>query len=279
MEVALSTLFLLIFLLPGLIFRRFYYTGPFSKQYNNSTFFKLLLASFIPSLVFHTMWYGLSSILRFPTLDVELLAPLLTKIKPEATFTNIKQNSLNIFWYHFTMSLFSATFGLLLQRFVRWKGLDRRYKILRFQNSWHYLFKGEFFDFRYSEISLEDENTVKDIEFFFLDVLTEIAGTPILYEGVLVDYELSVSGELNTVTIASVSRRILFNGENKQRKDSPSDIDGSVLVLPYCNIKNINLAFYKLLTFDSEGDLEKEKYNKEDFIKIDGKFSKIVEVS
>ena len=73
---------------------------------------------------------------------------------------------------------------------MRNKKLDRTFKFFRFQNSWHYILKGELFDFPRAEIVLE-RDTVEDIELVFVDAVLEINGDAYLYDGILVDYELT----------------------------------------------------------------------------------------
>ncbi len=154
--------------------------------------------------------------------------------------------------YNISLFTFSSVTGFYCKQIVRKYKWDRRYKYLRYQNSWHYILKGEFFDFPRADISLEKDE-VEDIEFVFVDVIVQIGGESYLYDGLLVDYELSKDGGLETLSIKNAQRRKLSHdseiGKEREKSDNSSNyypIMGHILLLKYSEMKNLNFSYYRL---------------------------------
>lgn len=251
MSIALSTLVLFFLLIPGVAFRRFYYSEEFSREYFKETFFGVFIATILPSLVFQFLWYFLANALGY-TVNLFTLGDIVSSQPLKESFENIQVNSKEILLYNFSMFLAAGFVGYLFKQIVRNKRWDRKFKFFRFQNSWHYILKGEFFDFPRAEIALE-RDAVEDIEFVFVDVIIEINGESYLYDGIMVDYELSRNGGLDTISITSAQRRKLDDDSTFSKKGKKKDnsskyypIDGHILVLKYSELKNLNLVYYTL---------------------------------
>lgn len=72
---------------------------------------------------------------------------------------------------------------------------------------------------------------------------------PNLYDGILVDYELSYDGGLDTVTLAEAHRRKLSDDPNSldtKLKDPYYKIEGHILLIKYSETKNLNFTYYTL---------------------------------
>ncbi len=249
MNIALTTVLIFIFLLPGLIFRRFYYTEEFSKEYFKQNFFEYFLSSFFPSLILHTIWYFLVTLFGY-RVDLVLISHLFyVEDYPKDVYLNINSNVWQIVAYNSTLLIVSVFMGIISKSIVRIFRLDLRYKLFRFQNSWHYVFSGEFFDFPKSSISL-DKDSIDDIEFVYVDALVDSNDGTLIYEGILVDYELSKLGGLNYIILQGVQRRFLKDdGENEDEK---YEIPGHNMVLPFEQILNLNFNFMKLVEIDDD---------------------------
>ena len=256
MSIALSTLVLFFLLIPGITFRRFYYSEEFSREYFKETFFAVFIATILPSLFFQLLWYSLTTSIG-QNIDLYVFGDIISSNPKNETFDNIENNALNILLYNFSMFFIAGLSGYLLKQVVRNQKWDRQFKFFRFQNSWHYILKGEFFDFPRAEIMLE-RDTVEDIEFVFIDAIIEINNESYIYDGILVDYELSSDGGLDNISITNAQRRnitddseITNQGEKKDNQSKYYPIDGHILVLKYCEIKNLNFTYY---TLDFEED-------------------------
>lgn len=251
MSIALSTIVLFFLLIPGILFRRFYYSEEFSGEYFKSTFFEIFISTILPTLVFQLLWFFLARLLG-QHVDFNIMSDLISTKPLESTFSNVQDDSAKILFYNITLFLFSGCSGYYAKQIIRNKRWDRTYKIFRYQNSWHYILKGEFFDFPRADIALENDE-VEDIEFVFVDAILEIGGEPFLYDGILVDYELGRDGGLKTISIKNAQRRKLSDdsninqdGEKSDNSDKYYPIDGHILLIKYSEVKNLNFAYFKL---------------------------------
>lgn len=256
MSIALSTLVLFFLLVPGILFRRFYYSEEFSKEYFKETFFGVFISTILPSLFFHFLWYFIVKIFG-QQVDLFVLGDIVSQQPSSISFQNLQDNSIKILFYNLTMFVVAGAGGYWLKKIVRKEKWDRLYKFFRFQNSWHYILKGEFFDFPRADITL-DEDTVEDIEFVFVDAIIEINGVSYLYDGILVDYELNGNNGLETISLTNAQRRKLDDdsiiskkGKKKDNSKKYYPIGGHIIVLKYCELKNLNFTY---LTLDDDGD-------------------------
>jgi hypothetical protein len=72
MNIAFATAIIFILLIPGILFRRFYFSGEFSKQFFKSTAFELFASTSIPSILLHVIWIaGVSRFTGMKTMALE----------------------------------------------------------------------------------------------------------------------------------------------------------------------------------------------------------------
>lgn len=248
MGIALSTLVLFFLLIPGIAFRRFYYSEEFSREYFKESFFGVFFSTLIPSVLFHTVWFFLARLLGYDV-SLYILADIISQSPEIQSFSNFQINSGKILFYNSTMIIVAGFLGYYLKNFIRSRKWDRTYKFFRFQNSWHYILKGEFFDFPRAEFTL-DKDTVEDIEFVFIDAIVELNSDTYLYDGILVDYELRNDGGLETISLKNSQRRKLSQ-DNMTVEDEITGtryypIEGHILVLKYSEVKNLNFTYLRL---------------------------------
>lgn len=260
MNVALSTIVLFILLIPGLLFRRFYYTEEFSKEYFKQTFFGTFFSAFAPSLILHIIWYYLCQFVGYPV-KLHIVGNLLSGGEAQSALANIHIYSGRIVIYNISIAAAAIVLGFLSKKVVRHYKIDRKYKLFRFQNSWHYILKGEFFDFPRASFDL-GKSTVEDIEFVYVDAIVDTNAGTILYEGILVDYELSSEAGLNLITLKNTSRKHFTtkNGDQENKAVNLNQlIEGHVVVIPFEHIKNINLSFYRIETEENQNGNKRYK--------------------
>ena len=169
MSIALSTLILFFLLVPGIVFRRFYYSEEFSRQYFKETFFGVFTATILPSLFFHVLWYFISPLIGY-AVDLNVFGDIISAKPDDSSFNNIAENSINIVVYNLSMFTVAGFSGYFIKKLIRLWRWDRRFKLFRFQNAWHYVLKGEIFDFPRAEIALA-RDSVEDIELVFVDAI------------------------------------------------------------------------------------------------------------
>lgn len=245
MNLALSTIILFVLLLPGIVFRKFYYSEEFSREYFKSSVFEVFISALLPSIFLHICWFYLVRIFNY-NVDFTILGDLISSNPNTSSFENIQENHFNIFLYNFTMLISSGALGLFSKRLIRFFKLDREIKQFRFKNVWHYILKGEFFDFPRAAFNLENDK-LEDIEVVYVDALVDTSKGPIIYDGILVDYELSDEGGLESITLKQVQRRWLHDEGQLETSDKYYVIPGHILILKYSEILNLNFSYYKII--------------------------------
>ena len=220
MNIALATLFLLILLYPGFIFRRFYYTEEFSREYFKQTITDLLVAAILPSTLLHIMGYYLLVRHRY-TIDITTIGTLLSGTsdgaKVTTAFQSIYAHAPGIISYFIAVSALAAFAGLAAKYIVRKLKLDRKFKLFRFQNEWHYIFSGEILDFP------RVPGDASDISIRYIDALVKSDQGTIIYTGILADYVLSHDGGIDRIYLTNVKRRYLKDDKTNQPQEADND--------------------------------------------------------
>ena len=240
MNIAFSTFLILSTLIPGIIYRKTYFSEEFSKQYFKTSFFEVLSSTLVPSIIFQLIFI----LFFYSGIDFEIIYKVFAGRIDSQVRSNLTEHRWSILFYLIGLSSLSAIAGYFLKKTIRYYKFDRKLKLFRFQNSWHYTLKGEIFDFPKANINLINDE-VEDIELIFIDALIEVNGQAILYNGILVDYELNQTSGLETISLKSSKRRCFTNDKvnstNSNNFDDYYSVDGHILVLKYIDLKNLNL--------------------------------------
>ncbi|WP_116126200.1 hypothetical protein [Lewinella sp. IMCC34183] len=247
MSLALSTVVLFILLLPGIAFRRLYYSEEFSQQYFRENLFLVFTATIVPSLMFQLVWYWLGQLFT-PAPSLSALGELVSGDSVTAALAGVENDLRWIVLHQGSLCLLAGLTGFAARKVVRSRKWDRRYKLFRYRNNWHYTLKGEFFDFPRAEYNLE-RDTVEDIELVSVNAVQDTAAGSYLYMGLLVDYELAADGGLKTISLKAVRRRPLTQDAppSDPHVDRFYRIKGHMMVLKYDELKNLNLTYLKLV--------------------------------
>lgn len=245
MNIALTTLVFLLLLVPGFLFRRLYYSGEFSKEYFKENFFSLIFPTLISSGLIHLLAYTVFTPWLFVP-DSHVLATLLSGTDDSDALGMAVQNALSnyhlVLFYFLIASTIGGIFGWLLKWFVRKYKLDRKFKILRFQNEWHYIFSGEILDF--PNIPGDAEN----IDLVFVDALVASAEGTLIYRGLLSDYVLAGNNGIDHIYLKEVKRRYLKDDESMDDDKRYYDMPGDFFVIPFKNIMNLHISYYSINT-------------------------------
>lgn len=231
---------------PGFLFRKCYYRGEFTKQFNQSNEFdKLLWNVFFSgtsigitflSIYFFRNLSGLEVLdsLSYDTIN-EIAAPISDNKIPEkdVIYKTYKDLILIITLIYF----FSCFFGITLHWLVRSLKLDVYFPLFRFKNYWYYYIHG-------GKI-LYSNPSDKKLAFTVVDVLCEIAGATKLYSGILSQY--TINREDNNLESIFLTNARSF----KQIKDDKGntievktrEIPGAAFCIPYKNVANMNLIY------------------------------------
>ncbi len=147
--IALNTIiYLMVFIFPGILFRKFYFRGDFTRQFDQGN----LLERFIWTLLFSI----LSLILCFFFIDfmgfcfnVKFLDSISYKTVKEI-FDSLSSNKLpeeeifgksavEFLYLILAIYILSSVLGFVLYNLIRILNLDKKFSIFTFSNYWHYL--------------------------------------------------------------------------------------------------------------------------------------------
>lgn len=237
-----------VFIFPGLIIRRLYFFGEFSKQFGyNDPLLKTVAYALVPGLINATLAFLVYDGL-FGDIDLGKVFDAYKNMSDSA-YRHSKDTGLTLDDHFrnevlpFLALLYVQAFilGLLSGQVVRWTGLDTKFKILRFKNQWFYLFTGIHRRFKKYQPHFNETN-----RFLFVkaDVLIEAGGTTKLYSGTLVDYELDPNDcrELSKVVLKDAQRYTTETDPQGKKTIAPKAIPGNLLVVDCSNLVNINLT-------------------------------------
>lgn len=240
MNIALGSTFAIVFLLPGILFRKGYFSGEFSRQFLSRDFFQLFINTLIPSVLIYLLAWPFCYLAGW-TYDFLVILGLL------ASSDNLNLSSINsiisfqvpILWFLICVNVSAYIFGVILNFFVRRFWLDVKYNLFRYENIWHYIITAKYFQVKRSQFELS-KGEIDDIEITYCVVLVSIGGENILYNGILIDYQLGHDGGLDMIYLKDAKRRLINNPRGNYE-----NIDGNIFIIKYENVINLNLTFYR----------------------------------
>jgi hypothetical protein len=133
-----------------------------------------------------------------------------------------------------TVSFFA---GHTSRKIVRLLKFDRKFKLFRFTNDWHYLLSGEFLDFP------EVPDHPEEVSFKLVNALTSVGAQQMIYIGELIHFTLSDEGGLENIVLKDAKRRLLQDDLVENRY---YEIPGRYITIPYKTIININIRYFYL---------------------------------
>jgi len=240
-ELALNTIIIIVLILfPGLVVRRFYFSGDFSKQFVKGEWSERLVTS-----VFWGLFSQLISLLLFSYTSWakfndsnDIINNIFQDGVPNTLITD--SNSILFLLGYIVFSLiFSGILGYLAHKLVRIFNLDIKNKAFRFSNNWHYYFKGEI-------LKTEDYSKYKDLKILFtwIDIVIDTKnGNNKLIQGVLSQYTINNStGDLEYIYLDDAKR-----WSNSEKRFKP--VDSHIFVVPFVNVIDFNIRYnYTLKT-------------------------------
>lgn len=255
------TIFISI-IIPGLLFRRFFYFSEFSKQFSTKeTVYQSIFYSIIPGIIIQIIGALLYYIFRSSKLDIPNIYTIYIDILNASTTLNdntisFLNNSLWLFLIHiFNIYILAVILGIFISRLIRYFKLDIVTKIFRFKNQWYYIFSGEILLMKKFKSAFDIVGNIEgdknlSTSTTYADVLIEnSSGTRELYTGFVIDYDL------NNDDISKLERIYLLDAirykKIRKRKKSGKEvyktkkivIPGEIFILKGKDIININLTY------------------------------------
>lgn len=249
MELSLGFLvFLFLVLFPGLLLRRLYYYGAFSKQFGSGkNLITILAISSIPGLINLILIYTYYENFILP-IDIGAVVDEFKKlnnpnfsfgISEEATLKSLLFKALPFIGFLYLNSLI---FGLVSGRFIRNSNVDTVFKLLRYKNYWFYLFNGK----------PTGSNKKKKLKFNFqnrkhvftkADILIDAGSETNLYSGIVVDYELSDKDctSLDKIVLQEAIRYRVTTSTGTSRE--AVNVPGDLFIVDCTKMRSLNLTY------------------------------------
>lgn len=232
---------------PGFLFRKFYFVGEFTKQFNQGTQFdKLVWNIFFSSIA---ILFSILSIFLFKNAtDLPLMESIsydsIIKIVKPLQKSDIPDKEILYQMYKDLIILvsliysFASFLGIICHFIVRTFSLDVKFPIFRFNNHWYYYIHG-------GRILYHNKENRKRM-FTFADVLCEEVGASKLYSGILSQYVINrENNQLESIYLTNAIRYKRVLAEDGSTKSvETKDIPGNTFCVPYSRVLNLNLTYY-----------------------------------
>lgn len=282
MNIALPTLLLLLFLLPGILLSYAYRRGFFHP--NRVTLGPVrdeLGVGIVWALVLHPLFAAVA--LQF---DLWNPNPSVFFAILSGSFSPVTEEKLahiyDIFVYAASTSLGALAIGTLAHLSVRWSKFDIRYQWIRFNNEWFYLFSGEARLFEATGPNMiravwnwgapnaelpwglrwadtPDSNTFlaiwkrsrREVKSVRCSAVVTVGDNTYLYNGIVSSYHFDTNGELDSIVLQSAQRIPLHNFDKDT--EASTRIPGDFLLVRYADVRTLNIAYA-------------EEFSEEDFL-------------
>lgn len=201
MNILFGALFIIIMILPGIIFRVSYLNIPYARKTFKSSFLDELLFSLVPALIIQVPCY---SFVNYCLVDVnESVLYLLLINSDKVQARPIPDLHISLFLlYSLIVTALAWWLGKKFRQYVKKKKLYFKMPIFRFYNDWHYIFAGLLLD------APNQPGETDDVKDLWVDAMVEMKdGSIYLYSGYLKQYILTPDEGLDRIYLTHVQRR------------------------------------------------------------------------
>lgn len=246
MNVAFQAVLIFLLVVPGIIIRYTYAVGLLGRPRAPSAVSEEVVYSVVLACLVHALTAPIAGC--FQGVDLRALAALLlgeygkdSRLFPRVIDALTAHPYLTLS-YLISTYVIAAVFGLVGHGLVRWQRLDRRYRVLRFDNPWHYLFTGEVRDFDMPAGAKTSEVPA----FVWVNCVAVLGSVPYLYSGVLSEYFFDRSGDLEQIVLRGAARRRIGEEKIVEEKGESArfyPVDADYVSLKYSSIQNLSVEF------------------------------------
>jgi hypothetical protein len=231
-ELALSSIFLIVVVLfPGLIFRRFYYSGKFTKQFLKGEWSERIVTSIfwgIFSQLITLLFISYIPWVRTNFLNKETLEILENISKRNIQIEQDQTIFIFILLYIIFSNVIAGVLGWFLFELVCLLKIDVKISALQYSNQWHYIFEGK-------TTGAEGKVLLKWVDLTLNP--TQEEGKNKMIQGILFDYSTNVStGDLEYLYLKEAKR---YSHSEAKFKEILSD----VFVVPFGNVVDMNIRY------------------------------------
>lgn len=267
-NLALNTIFyILIFIFPGLLFRKFYFSGDFTKQFQQGNLMeRLLWTLFFSTLIITLSVLGFIFIETYTNIKTQeyvsyenvkkLFETLSANKLPEKSDVDkyFYKNYIYLILIIYFISIFT---GFISYKLIRLTNIDAYIPALRYKNYWHYLIRSKKINGK--------KNSSNKYLYTNADILIECKDKTELYSGYVQNYFIDpLTNRLNCIILKDAYKFIsILNTRNQDIETSieneenvyerhkvysdkvvyKKNIPGDILTLFDDRIININLTY------------------------------------
>lgn len=231
---------------PGFLFRKCYYSGEFTKQFNQSKdidkiLWNIFFSGFgiLSTLLLVVSFKRITGLEILESLNYEninkIIIPISKNDLPAAA--TIENTYIDILTIVSLIYIFSIFFGLMCHWIVRVFRLDVRFSLFRFKNYWFYYIHG-------GSILYNNKSNRKH-EFTIADVLCNTGIETVLYKGIVSQYTISKEGNnLENLFLTEARALIKVKDDNgKTIEVRERTIPGAAFCIPNNTIVNLNFFY------------------------------------
>jgi len=238
MNVALPAVILFLLAVPGYLLRS-QFSRPERTAPDSTPFGRVLGSSILLALPLNALWAWLAEHFSANSVDWPAFLMLVagTRVADDAFFVRATESLDGLFVYLFSLCLFAWLLGYLSRELIQKLDLDRRYRALRMDAPWYYLFT----------CRLDD---APEPDAVILSAVVEIAGEAYIYMGRLDSVYYTPEGQPERFVLSNVSRRRIADDRTPEH-GAPERfyaIDGDYFVLRYAETKTLNVFYWSLPT-------------------------------
>jgi hypothetical protein len=247
MNLALGALILLLLIFPGILFRFSYLNGPYSRKNVQTSLSDELVLSLIPAFIIQTLSFIFVEYIIKKSFDIGLLVKLVSgNLLKDSDLALFERAIVPFFIFILIVCLLGYVTGKIARNLVQWRKWDTKYHSLKFNNEWYYLLSGKILDYPGGS---GESGKVQIVQ---ADVLVDSSEGTVIYSGILKEFYLSKTEGLDRIYLSNVYRRKLKDDKLPEPDGSDEtafderyyDMPGDFFVIPYSQIKNINVTYY-----------------------------------
>lgn len=230
-----SIIFVVWLIFPGMVFKRFYYQGQFTKQFGTGLFADRLITSIFWGIFVQIITFLVySRALNFTFIGIEGdIEDYYKKLSENKLPLISYQTLIYLLGYQIILLIIAILLGTIVHKVIRFLKIDVYSGVFRFTNHWNYYFRGEILstsEFR----SLKTGKWVSTQVDILIDDGTEKNK---MVSGYLTQYSLShKTGDLETIYLTSATRY-------SQTQNKNITIPGDCLIVQFEKVVDINIRY------------------------------------
>jgi hypothetical protein len=262
LNIALSSILILLIVLPGILARYTYKKGIWKSPAILNSYTNELISGISISVLLNIILLWIIELVGYEV-DFDIVFSILSGNYSvdgyEYILRKIEKSYYVILFYFAFSHVFGVAIGLGLHCIVRKLRLDVKFPIIRFNNYWYYILSGENWIIdeiqslstikRFKIPNKNIDQIINSIYVVASAVVTQGTDT-YLYWGTVDNYQYNKLGELSTIELRGAFRRRLQDDSktNCSEIDPEKDqryykIFGNSLIIDYSDIKTLNIEY------------------------------------